>query len=39
LIHFGTDPRRPEKFYHHLSDIIDELRHRGYNFVSLPEVF
>jgi peptidoglycan/xylan/chitin deacetylase (PgdA/CDA1 family) len=38
LIHFGTDPRRPEKFYHLLADIIDELRHRGYNFVSLPHL-
>ena len=35
LIHFGTDPRRTEKFYHRLSNIIDELRHRGYSFVSL----
>ena len=38
MVHFGTDPRRTEKFYNRLSDIITTLTKRGYTFVSLPEL-
>lgn len=30
LIHIGTDPRRTDKFYHHLGELIDQLRSFGY---------
>ena len=38
LIHIGTDPRRPEKFYFLLDELIEELEGRGYMFRSLNEV-
>ena len=38
MIHFGTDPRRTEKFYDRLSGIITTLKKRGYQFVSLPDL-
>lgn len=37
LTHIGTDPRRTDKFYNRLGELIDVLRKRGYQFVSLPE--
>ena len=36
MIHMGTDPRRPEKFYNELPRLIDTLESRGYTFV-LPQ--
>lgn len=30
LIHIGTDPRRADKFYRHLPNLIDFLRAKGY---------
>ena len=36
MIHLGTDPRRTDKFYDRLPDIIRTLTKRGYRFVSLP---
>lgn len=36
MIHLGTDPRRTDKFYNRLPDIIKTLTKRGYHFVSLP---
>lgn len=38
LIHFGTHPERTDKFYRLLPKLIDELRNRGYKFVSIPEM-
>ncbi len=38
LTHFGTDPRRPDKFYDRLDDLISELERRGYGFVLLGEM-
>ena len=38
LIHFGTHADRTDKFYQFLPRIIDELRHRGYDFVSVPDM-
>lgn len=38
LFHAGTSPEREDKFYAtYLSMLIDELRHRGYKFRSLPK--
>lgn len=38
MIHFGTDPRRTEKLYQRLPEIITTLQQRGYTFVSVPEL-
>ena len=38
LIHFGTDPRRTDKLYHHLPALIRELKNRGYNFLKINEL-
>ncbi len=37
LIHFGTDPRRTDKLYNRLDDLMTELEKRGYRFTSLAE--
>ncbi|WP_300601205.1 glycoside hydrolase family 9 protein [Niabella sp.] len=36
LIHYGTDERRTDKFYHQLETIIRFLRARGYRLERLP---
>ncbi len=38
MIHFGTDERRPEKFYDRLPALIKDLRKKGYRFVSINEM-
>ncbi|MBD1430652.1 glycoside hydrolase family 9 protein [Sphingobacterium litopenaei] len=38
LIHLGTDSRRTDKLYLKLEQIIDELRSKKYNFVSLENL-
>jgi peptidoglycan/xylan/chitin deacetylase (PgdA/CDA1 family) len=38
LIHFGTDPKRTDKFYNRLGKLITELKHKGYKFASLDEL-
>jgi len=38
LIHIGTDPRRPDKFYHQLGDLIKELKSKKYKFVPLENI-
>jgi peptidoglycan/xylan/chitin deacetylase (PgdA/CDA1 family) len=38
LTHFGTDPRRTDKLYNRLEQIITELRKRGYQFVTLDNL-
>ena len=35
LTHFGTDPRRPDKFYLRLDALLTELERRGYRFKRL----
>ena len=35
LLHIGTDPKRTDKFYNKLDELIKELRQRGYEFKSL----
>jgi len=39
LIHFGTDPKRTDKFYDRLDELITTLRHKGYAFTSIPKIF
>lgn len=38
LLHIGTDPRRTDKFYTRLDELLKELKTRGYHFVSLKEL-
>ena len=38
LIHLGTDSKRKDKFYLKLEEIIDYLRSKKYNFVSLEKL-
>lgn len=38
LIHIGTDPRRTDKFYFYLPELINELKNRGYRFVRIDEL-
>ena len=38
LIHLGTDSRRTDKLYWRLEQIINELRSKKYNFVSLENL-
>ena len=38
LMHIGTDPRRTDKFYHRLGQLINDLDHRGYSFVEINEL-
>lgn len=37
LIHFGTDPRRKDKLYHHLDKLITQLKEKGYQFRRIDE--
>jgi endoglucanase len=38
LSHFGTDPRRTDKFYVKLDNLITELKKRGYTFKKIDEI-
>ena len=38
LVHIGTDPRRTDKFYSYLPELIDTLTNRGYQFVRIDEL-
>ena len=38
LIHIGTDPKRTDKLYARLGELIDALRARGYAFVRIDEL-
>jgi peptidoglycan/xylan/chitin deacetylase (PgdA/CDA1 family) len=38
LLHAGTDPRRKDKLYEHLGDLIDYLRTKGYTITSLDAI-
>ena len=37
LIHPGTDPRRPDKLYNRLDELITYLKSRGYRFTRIDE--
>lgn len=38
LVHIGTDPRRTDKFYLKLPQLIDELKKKGYSFVRVDKL-
>ena len=38
LLHIGTDPRRTDKFYFYLPQLITTLKLRGYQFVRIDEL-
>jgi endoglucanase len=38
LVHFGTDPKRTDKFYNHLSELITELKQKHYRFTTINEM-
>jgi endoglucanase len=38
LIHIGADPRRKDKFYYKLGDLIAQLKQRQYTFVGIDEL-
>jgi peptidoglycan/xylan/chitin deacetylase (PgdA/CDA1 family) len=38
LIHFGTDPKRTDKFYNRLDKLLITLKQRGYKFNTLENV-
>lgn len=38
LIHAGTDPRRKDKLYSHLSQIVSELKWKGYTFSTIDKL-
>jgi endoglucanase len=38
LVHIGTDPRRTDKFYNRLDELIRELKGKGYRFGSLKHL-
>lgn len=38
LVHIGTDPRRQDKFYFFLPQLITELKNRGYSLVRIDEL-
>ena len=38
LMHIGTNPKRTDKLYNRLNDLIGELKHRGYELVRVDEL-
>lgn len=38
LVHIGTDPRRTDKLYYRLEELVVALRERGYNFRRIDEL-
>lgn len=38
LIHIGTDPRRKDKFYNRLPELITTLQNKGYQFLRIDEL-
>jgi peptidoglycan/xylan/chitin deacetylase (PgdA/CDA1 family) len=38
LVHIGTDPRRKDKFYTLLPELIKELKNKGYQWVKIDEL-
>ena len=38
LLHIGVDPRRKDKFYKYLPELIAELKKRGYQFVKIDNL-
>jgi peptidoglycan/xylan/chitin deacetylase (PgdA/CDA1 family) len=38
IIHAGTDPRRKDKLYNRLDELIDYLKKKGYQFKRVDEL-
>lgn len=38
LIHLGTDPKRKDKLYTHLPEIIEKIKNRGYRFKRIDDL-
>ena len=38
LVHIGTDPRRKDKFYFYLPELINEMKKKGYQWVKINEL-
>ena len=38
LVHFGTDPKRTDKFYNRLDKRITELKQKQYQFTTIDEL-
>jgi peptidoglycan/xylan/chitin deacetylase (PgdA/CDA1 family) len=38
LIHAGTDPKRTDKFYNRLNELLETLEGKGYTFTTLDDV-
>lgn len=38
LLHIGTDPRRQDKLYNRLGELIEEIRLKNYKFVTLEKL-
>jgi peptidoglycan/xylan/chitin deacetylase (PgdA/CDA1 family) len=38
LVHIGTDPKRTEKFYSRLNELLEYLKEKGYRFFTVPEL-
>jgi peptidoglycan/xylan/chitin deacetylase (PgdA/CDA1 family) len=38
LMHIGTDPNRTDKFYNHLPQLIQWLKMKGYNLVTIDKL-
>ncbi len=38
LLHIGTDPKRTDKFYHHLPELIKYLKTKGYQFQTIEQL-
>jgi peptidoglycan/xylan/chitin deacetylase (PgdA/CDA1 family) len=38
LVHFGTDPKRKDKFYNYLDKLITELKQKNYQFTSIDKI-
>lgn len=39
LVHLGTDPRRTDKFYLKLPELLKTLKNKGYSFVRIDAMF
>ncbi len=38
LVHVGTSPKRTEKLYNRLDELIERLKEMGYSFATVPEL-
>lgn len=38
LLHIGTDPKRTDKFYFHLSELLTSLKVKGYQFQTINQL-